>query len=70
VEFIVDQSGHAVLQTVHRIGADMDVLARPEMDGRVADATDSLTPLAFTPATVGQCAISEIATWRLLFQPR
>ncbi len=70
VEFIVDQSGHAVLQTVHRIGADTDLLARPEMDGRVADATDSLAPLAFKPATVGQCAISEIATWRLLFRPR
>jgi flavin reductase (DIM6/NTAB) family NADH-FMN oxidoreductase RutF len=59
-----------VPQTVHRIGADMDVLARAEQDGRVAAATDSLTPLAFKPPTVGQCSISEIATWRLLFQPR
>jgi hypothetical protein len=70
VEFIVDQSGHAVPQTVHRTAADVDVLARPEMDGRVAAATDSLAPVVFNPATVGQCAISEIATWRVLFQPR
>jgi hypothetical protein len=61
-EFIVDEAGHPVLATVHRIGWPT------EMDQLTEGAADSLSNRNYRPALVGRCAVSQVSIQRFDFQ--
>ena len=60
-EFILDDQGHAVLSTVHHLGAPT------EMDPLTEAAQDSLSNRTYKPAMVGRCPVSEVATEKFVF---
>jgi hypothetical protein len=71
VEFIVDDQGHPILSTIHRIDAAPNIVAGAESDQYTAGAADSLSTLVYQPALVGRCAVSQVTTRRFVFsRPR
>ncbi len=62
IEFVVDDTGHPVLPTVHRVGSPAD------MDSLTVAAADSLNAALYQPALVGRCPVSQIATRRFVFR--
>ena len=61
-EFIVDDQGHTILSTVHRLGTST------ELDPLTEAAQDSLSNRTYKPALVGRCPMSQVATEKFFFQ--